>query len=175
MELSGGRGAPGAMQRKRITWRGVPRQRTIPANDLGRAAEVQPGRSQRRHMQRLADMASRIRPTGMLVKERAACREIEQRKASQQRKRASYNRSLEFGSLRIHQSTLYLSTLDEPSTQLVAIYVQKVTRETRSALLHCQRANFLTISSRLSRYRSTPRRRRPEANPCCDSGPAHGT
>jgi hypothetical protein len=73
------------MQRKRIAWRGVPRQRRKPSDDLRVAAEVYPGRSQHRHMQRLADMASRIRPIRMLVKERAACREIEQRNASQQR------------------------------------------------------------------------------------------
>ena len=61
----------------------------------------------------------------MLVEERSACRKVEQRNASQQRQRPAYNRAIEFGSLRIHPSTLYLSTLDEPSTTLVAIMFKK--------------------------------------------------
>jgi len=69
VELSGGRSAAGAMQGKRIAWAGVLRQRRKPGNDLRGAAEVQPGRRQRRHMESLADMASVIGPLRVLMEE----------------------------------------------------------------------------------------------------------
>jgi hypothetical protein len=56
----------------------------------------------------------------MLVKKSAARGEIEQRGASQQRQRAARNRSPENSFLRIHLSTLYLSTLDARTNRLVA-------------------------------------------------------
>ena len=72
--LGGGRCASGAMQGKGIAWRRVLRQRRIPGDDLRRAGEIKPGGRQRRHVQRLADMAGGIRPIRMLVEERAARR-----------------------------------------------------------------------------------------------------
>ncbi len=49
-----------------------------------RADKVKPGSRQRRHVQRLADVAGGIGPIRMFVEERAARRKIEQRGASQQ-------------------------------------------------------------------------------------------
>ena len=108
------------MQRKRITGRGVPRQRRKPCNDLWSAAEVQPGRSQRRHMQRLADMARIIGPIRVLMEERSTRRKEEQRSAGQQRQRPARVRSSENGFPRMHLSTRYRSRLDERTTCLVA-------------------------------------------------------
>jgi hypothetical protein len=108
------------MQGKRIAGCSVLRQRRIPANDPWGAAEVQPGRRQRRHVQRLADMASGIGPIGVLVEERSARSEIQQCSASQQGQRATYNRSSENGFPRIHLPTLYLSTFDVRKPRLVA-------------------------------------------------------
>ena len=102
VELRGGRSAAGAMQGKRIAWAGVLRYRRKPGNDLGSAAEVQPGRCQRRHVQRLADMASVIGPLRVLMEERSARRKIAQCNASQQRQQAARDRSPENGSLRMH-------------------------------------------------------------------------
>src|SRR5713226_2988210 len=108
------------MQRKGMAWRYVLRQRRIPSDHLRRADQVQPGSRQRRHVQRLANMAGVLRPIRMLVEERTARRKIEQRGASQQRQRAARNRSPENPFLRIHLSTLYLSTLDARTNRLVA-------------------------------------------------------
>jgi hypothetical protein len=129
VKLGGGRCASGAVQREGIAWRCVMRQRRIPGYDLRRANKIQPGSRQRRHVQRLADMASSIGPIRMLVEKRSARSKIEQRGASQQRQRAAHNCSPENRSLRIHLSTLYLSILDEPATRLVAPNALKVTRQ----------------------------------------------
>src|SRR5216684_4254839 len=119
-ELSGRRCASGAMQRKGIAWRCVLRQRRKPRDHLRRADEIQPGSRQRRHVQRLADMASVLRSIRMLVEERAARDKIEQCGASQQRQRAARSPSPENCFLQIHLSTLYLTTLDGPMCNLVA-------------------------------------------------------
>ena len=81
-ELRGGRGAPGAMQRKRIARRQMLRDRKRPGDNLRRADEVQWGRRQRRHVQRLANMAGGVRTLRVFVKETAARRKIQQRGAS---------------------------------------------------------------------------------------------
>src|SRR5260370_16667207 len=96
-KLRGGRCAPGAMQRKGIAWGCVLRQRRIPGNDLRRADKVKPGSRQRRHVQRLADVAGGIGPILMFVEERAPRRKIEQRGASQQRQRVAPNPSPQNG------------------------------------------------------------------------------
>jgi hypothetical protein len=83
VDLSGGRSAPGAMQREGIARRYMLRQRRIPGNDLRRADKIKPRRRQRRHMQRLANMAGRIGPICMLVEQGAARCKIEQRSASE--------------------------------------------------------------------------------------------
>jgi len=61
------------------------RQRRMPSDKFGRAAQVQPGRCQDRHMQHLADMAGGIGTVRVLVEERAARGKIEQRSARQER------------------------------------------------------------------------------------------
>src|SRR5260370_28101664 len=75
-ELNSRRRASGAMQREEIAWRHVLRQRRIPGDDLRCAAEVQPCSRQRRHVQRLADMARGIPPPCMLVVKRSGPPEI---------------------------------------------------------------------------------------------------
>jgi hypothetical protein len=108
------------MQREGIAWRYVLRQRRIPGDDLRPADEVQPGSRQRRHVQRLANMACRVWSIVVLVKDRSARSKIKQRGASQQCQRAAHNRSSEFAFLKKHLSTLYRSTLDARTSRLVA-------------------------------------------------------
>lgn len=132
VELSGGRSAAGAMQRKRIAWAGVLRYRRKPGNDLGSVAEVQPGRCQRRHVQRLADMASVIGPLCVLMEERSARRKINQCNASQQRQRTAQRSSPEIGFPQSHLSTLNLSTLDGRTTRMVALYELTLTTRFQS-------------------------------------------
>ena len=76
MALRGGRGAPGAMQGKRITRGRVQRERGIPSNKLGGADEIERRRRQRRHVQRLANMARCVRTLRVLVKEATARGEV---------------------------------------------------------------------------------------------------
>ncbi len=108
------------IERKRISWRRVLRQRGIPGDDLRRADEVEPGSCQRGQVQRLANVASRIGPVRVLVEERTARGKKEQRGTGQHRQRAAYNCSPENGFLRLHLSTLYCSTLDSGLSGLVA-------------------------------------------------------
>ena len=95
------------MQGKRIARRYVTRQRRIPGDDLRRADEIKVCGHQRRHVQRLANVAGRVGPVRirMLVEERPARREIEQRSASQHRQRAVCGRPSENGSPRVHVAT----------------------------------------------------------------------
>src|ERR1700736_4350055 len=108
------------MQRKGIARRCMLRQRRKPGDDLRPADKIQPGRRQGGHVQRLADMAGGVGPIRMLVEERAARGKIKQRDASQQCQRAAHSSSFENSSLRIHLSTLYLSTFDVRKPRLVA-------------------------------------------------------
>src|SRR5260370_21145829 len=106
----GGRGcAPGAMQRKRIPRRCVLRQRRIPSNDLRGAGEIKPGSCQRRHVQRLTDMAGSIGPICMLVEQGAAGRKKEQRGASKHRQRATRHSSSENGYPQVHKRQFSLA------------------------------------------------------------------
>jgi hypothetical protein len=77
------------MQSAKILWRGVIRKSDMPRNFPRLRNEVQRSRGQRRHVQRLADVASRIRPAGVMMQNGAASREIQQRYATQYRQRAS--------------------------------------------------------------------------------------
>ncbi|PYM05564.1 MAG: hypothetical protein DMF15_15490 [Verrucomicrobia bacterium] len=70
------------MQRKGIAGRYVLGQRRIPGDDLKRAVKAYPGSRQGRHVQRLANMARRVWPIRMLVKEAAARRKKDQSSAS---------------------------------------------------------------------------------------------
>ncbi len=101
--LRGGRGAPGAMQGKRIAGGRVQRERGIPGNKLRCADEIKRCRCQSRHVQRLANMTRWVRTLRVLVKEAAACREIQQRGASQYRQRALCRRSSENRILPVHK------------------------------------------------------------------------
>ncbi len=96
------------------------RQRRKPGDNLKRVGKIQPGSRQRRHVQRLADMAGRIGPIRMLVEERTARGKIDQRRTSYQRQRAAHLASPENRSPQIHLSTLYRSTLDVRTSGLVA-------------------------------------------------------
>ena len=126
MELSGGRGAPGAMQREGITRRYVLWQRRIPCDDLKRADKVKPRCRQRRHMQRLANMAGRIGPIRMLVEQGAARCKIEQRSASQKRQRATRSVRSEDSSPVVHRATVYLSTSDGRQSSWLLTTFQKL-------------------------------------------------
>jgi hypothetical protein len=64
------------------------RERRIPSYKFRRADKIQPLRSQRRHVQRLADVARIIRAAGMFVKETSPRGEVQNRRASEQRQRA---------------------------------------------------------------------------------------
>lgn len=64
------------MQRNRINWRSVLRQRRKPRYSYGRCSNRQPCRRQSRHVQGLAYVARCVRTTGVGVKEGATAREI---------------------------------------------------------------------------------------------------
>ena len=74
-----------AVQRKRIARRSVLRERKISGDQFGCRDEIESCRGQHGHMQRLADVASRIRAIRMLVEEAAARREVQQNGAGQYR------------------------------------------------------------------------------------------
>ena len=71
------------MQSERILRCGAIRQRGVPRNFPRFRNKVKRSRSQRRHVQRLANMASGVRSAGVLVYERPASREIQQGHAAQ--------------------------------------------------------------------------------------------
>ena len=72
------------MQRERIQRRIVFRKHGVPG-DLPRFRNQIQGRSgQRRHVQRLANVAGSVRPAGVLVNENAATGEIQKRRAAQE-------------------------------------------------------------------------------------------
>ena len=84
LRLSGGRGARRAMKRERIQRRSVLRKNRVPG-DLPRFRDQIQGRSgQRRHVQRLANVAGSVWPAGVLVNENAATGEIQKRHAAQE-------------------------------------------------------------------------------------------
>ena len=83
------------MQGKRITRCRVRRERGIPGNLPRCADEIERRRRQRRHVQRLANMAGGVGTLGVLMKEAAARGEIQQRGAGQYRQRALRRRSSE--------------------------------------------------------------------------------
>jgi hypothetical protein len=106
MELRGRRGAPRAMQRKRIARSCVLRERKIPGDKLRRADEVEGRSRQRRHVQRLTNMAGGIGAFRVFVKETAARGKVQQRSASQQRQRAAHSRPFKQESKAIHRPDL---------------------------------------------------------------------
>ena len=76
------------MQSERILWRGVIRQSGMRRNFPRFGNEVERRRGQRRHMQRLANVASGIRAAGVMMQNRATSREVQQREAAQYRQSA---------------------------------------------------------------------------------------
>ena len=71
------------MQRERIEWGSILRKNSMPI-DLPRFRDQIQGRSgQRRHVQRLANVAGSVWPAGVLVNENAATGEIQKRHAAQ--------------------------------------------------------------------------------------------
>ena len=107
--LSGRRGAPRAMQRKRIAWSRMLRKRKIPRDNFRRADEVERCRRQRRHVQRLANMAGGIGSFRVFVKETAARGKVQQRSASQQGECPPHNRPSKNGSKPIHRPEFTLA------------------------------------------------------------------
>ena len=77
------------MQGKGIFRSYVPQNRCIPGDWPRCGDQIQRGRRQRRHVQRLANMASRLRPALVMVQKRAARGEEEQYRAAKQRNRAA--------------------------------------------------------------------------------------
>src|SRR6266478_4468777 len=105
-ELSGGRCAGSAMQGKRIARSRVRRERKIPSNEFGYVDEVERGRSQRRHVQRLADVASRPGTTGVVVEDCPARGKVEHRRARQQCQRATRKLPPKNVSLPFHRTSI---------------------------------------------------------------------
>jgi hypothetical protein len=76
------------MQRKGIERRNIVRECSVPGN-LPRFRDQSESRGrQRRHVQRLANVACSVRAASVLMDERAASREIQQRHAAQYGQRA---------------------------------------------------------------------------------------
>jgi hypothetical protein len=74
----------------------------MPVNLLRLWNHVQRRSCQRGHVQRLADVASRLRPARVVVQDRAARGEIQQRHAAQQRQRAPTALPPETEPMRVH-------------------------------------------------------------------------
>src|ERR1700716_4102083 len=91
------------MQREGIAWRRMLQQRSIPDDDLRRADKVKVRCRQRRHVQRLANMAGGIGPIRMFMEKRAARGKVEEGGESQQRQCAARNRSTENGYSPVHK------------------------------------------------------------------------
>ena len=72
MGLSGWRSPRGAMKRKGIRLRDMLRKRRMPRDLLGFGNQVQASGCQGGHVQRLANVASCLRPIRMVVEKRAA-------------------------------------------------------------------------------------------------------
>ena len=111
IELRGGRSAPGAVQRKRIARSRVLRERKIRRDNLRSADQVERGSRQSRHVQRLANVAGRVRTLGVFVQEAAARREIQKRSASQQRHSSTHGYPSRHDSHQVHHTAIYLSTM----------------------------------------------------------------
>lgn len=84
------------MQRKRVAWRIVSRERRIAGDEFGHANKIEARRGQRRHVQRLANVACGVVGTiRVVVQERAARGKVQHRGKSQQRQCAGNARSSE--------------------------------------------------------------------------------
>jgi hypothetical protein len=77
------------MQCKRIQRRRMLRDRGVPTNLLVLRNQAERCGCQRRHVQSLANVASRIRRVAIVMMERCARNEVQQRKATYDRQRAA--------------------------------------------------------------------------------------
>jgi hypothetical protein len=93
------------MEGNGIRWDCVFRERRVPRHLLDFGNQVQAGGCQRGHMQRLANVASRLRPIRMVVEKRAARGKVQQRHATQNRQCAPRSPMPENRSLRVHTLT----------------------------------------------------------------------
>ena len=96
------------------------RERRISCDQLRSDNQVKRSGSQHGHVQRLANVASRLRPMGMLVEQASACCEIQQHGASQHRQRPARVPRSENGLTRLHESPYKPSTLDAEAQRLGA-------------------------------------------------------
>jgi hypothetical protein len=81
------------------------RQRSISGNQLGSGNKVKRRSRERRHVQRLADVAGVFRSALMLVEEAPARRKIQQNGASQNSQRPARRGPPEYSSTQSHQAT----------------------------------------------------------------------
>ena len=77
----------------------------MPRDLLRFGNQVQARSGQGGHVQRLANVASCLRPVGMVMEKRAACGQVEQRHATQKRQRAPSIPTSENRFLRVHTLT----------------------------------------------------------------------
>jgi hypothetical protein len=77
----------------------------MPSNLLRFGNQIQACSGQGRHVQRLADVASRLRPIRVVVEERAACGKVQQRRAAQDGQRAPRIPVPEDRPVRVHTLT----------------------------------------------------------------------
>ena len=106
------------MQCGRFLWRGLNRKSGERRNLTRLGNKVQCSRSQRRHVQRLANMASSIRAATVMMQPRAS-REVQQRQATHHRQRAparNFESPLHF----VVYATPERSNLDVPQSPSVA-------------------------------------------------------
>ena len=96
------------MQVKRVARSRVIWSRRMPREEFRCRKRVQRGLRQRRQMQSLADVASRVRPRVVQVEKGPASREIQQRHARDQRCSAPRT-SHENGAARMHNLERHLS------------------------------------------------------------------
>jgi hypothetical protein len=90
------------MERKGVRLSDMSRQHRVPSNLLSVGNQVQAGGRQGWNVQRLANVASRLRPTRVVVKKRAARGQVQHRDATQNRQRPPRTAMAENRFLRVH-------------------------------------------------------------------------
>ena len=110
------------MQRKRIAWRRMLRQRSISGDQLWGCDEIKRSRGQHRQVQRLANVTSVLRTARVMVEEAAARREIQQHRASQHRQRPARRLSRDESSVDsptlLHALPRQRITFDAPASRM---------------------------------------------------------
>ena len=131
------------MQRNGIRWNCVFRERRMPSNLLCFRNQIQACSRQSGHVQRLADVASRLRPIGMVVEKRAARSKVEQRHAAQDGQRAPRIPMPEDRPVRVHTLTPFSvpAWTDEDPSWLHEVMLKSDPSESRSASLPTLRAS----------------------------------